>query len=209
MDYLSWNMNMLKHDKKFKFHPKCGKLKITHVTFADDLLLFCKGDVYSIQKLYQCVKDFGVTSNLEANLSKCSIFYGGVKDSVKSSILGCLGFPEGVFPIRYLGVPLICKRLSYVDCTPLFQKISTRVLQKIDDLCRDFLWGKTDQAFKSPLVAWDKVCKEKKYGGLGIFSAKIWNIASALRTICFTNAVWNGIMDWLQFDWKLVTGIAC
>ncbi|XP_020258895.1 uncharacterized protein LOC109835329 [Asparagus officinalis] len=63
-------------------------------------------------------------SGLDANSSKCSIFYGGVDDSIKASIFSCLGFSEGTMPIRYLGVPLICKRLSYLDCSPLFNKIS-------------------------------------------------------------------------------------
>ncbi|XP_020257745.1 uncharacterized protein LOC109834203 [Asparagus officinalis] len=53
-------------------------------------------------------------------------------------------------------------------------------------MCRNFLWGKTDQIHrKPPLVSWVNVCQGKKRGGLGIFSATIWNIPSALRSIWY------------------------
>lgn len=40
MDYLS---RMLKQDSlgsRFKFHPPCARIKVTHLAFADDLILF-------------------------------------------------------------------------------------------------------------------------------------------------------------------------
>ncbi|XP_020254176.1 uncharacterized protein LOC109831254 [Asparagus officinalis] len=178
----------------------------------------------TVQKLYSCVRKFSDSSGLEANLSKCSIFYGGVENSVKEEINHLLSFPEGKLPIKYLGLPLITKRLSYLDCSPLFKKITgqfqiwlkhsnlsyagrlhiiksvilgvqiywtscyllpVKVLQKIDALCREFLWGKNDHKAKIPLVSWDKVCMGKNHGGLGIFSAAKWNMASALRSIWY------------------------
>ena len=39
----------------FKFHPRCSTLKLNHLVFANDLILFCKGDTQSIQTLYQGV----------------------------------------------------------------------------------------------------------------------------------------------------------
>ncbi|XP_020256684.1 uncharacterized protein LOC109833427 [Asparagus officinalis] len=222
MEYLSRKLELLKEDKLFRYHPMCGKLKISHLIFADDLLLFAKGDLYSVQKLYHCVKDFSATTGLEANLSKCSIYFGGVNENTKTAITNMLGFSEGTLPFKYLGVPLICKRLTFIDCNPLLDKISgqfqkwlrhsnlsyagrlqvikseilgvqnywttnfvlpVKVTQKIDELCRKFLWGKSDTTFRIPLVSWDKVCYRKKQGGLGVFSASVWNLSSALRSL--------------------------
>ncbi|XP_020245045.1 uncharacterized protein LOC109823170 [Asparagus officinalis] len=107
------SLDLLKQDRSFKFHPKCGRLNITHLIFADDLLLFCKGGLSSIQKLYQCVTSFSEVSALKANPNKCAIFYEGVTEPVKDNIKEFLGFTEGSMPIRYLGIPLVCKRLTY------------------------------------------------------------------------------------------------
>ncbi|XP_020240887.1 uncharacterized protein LOC109819544 [Asparagus officinalis] len=222
MEYLSRSLDLLKQDKQFKYHPRCGKMKITHLIFADDLLLFGKGDLYSVKKLYQCVTDFGNVSGLEANKEKSSIFFGGVEESVKTAIKDQLCLTEGCFPIRYLGVPLVCKRLSYEDCNSLLNKITSqiqtwqkhrkltyagrlqviksiilgvqiywtsnyllpvKVTQKIDEICRNYLWGSSNLTSKIPLVSWDRVCMGKKQGGLGIFSASIWNLAAALKNL--------------------------
>ncbi|XP_020266409.1 uncharacterized protein LOC109841898 [Asparagus officinalis] len=100
MEYLSRSLDLLKHDKKFKYHPKCAKLKISHLIFADDLLLFSKGDLYSVQQINQKISHFSAVTGLDANPSKSSIFYGGVNNIVKASIQSCLGFSEGSLPIR-------------------------------------------------------------------------------------------------------------
>ncbi|XP_020270856.1 uncharacterized protein LOC109846043 [Asparagus officinalis] len=94
-----------------------------HGYFKDDLLFFSKGDLYSVEKLYQCVKNFGLISGLEANHEKSSIYYGGVEEPVKASINNRLRFNEGVLPFKYLGVPLITKRMSTLNCVPLFKNI--------------------------------------------------------------------------------------
>lgn len=45
MEYWSRGLNGLKKEREFKYHPKCAKLGITHLSFADDLLLFARGDL--------------------------------------------------------------------------------------------------------------------------------------------------------------------
>lgn len=76
MEYLSRSLNELKHIKDFKYHPQCAKLGITHLCFAEDLLLFSKGDVNSIKARQQCFQHFSNASGLQANLGKSSIYFG-------------------------------------------------------------------------------------------------------------------------------------
>ncbi|XP_059295395.1 uncharacterized protein LOC132048717 [Lycium ferocissimum] len=45
MEYLSRRLNALKEEKVFKYHPRCSGLGVTHLSFADDLLLFSRGDL--------------------------------------------------------------------------------------------------------------------------------------------------------------------
>ncbi|XP_074291424.1 uncharacterized protein LOC141618217 [Silene latifolia] len=40
------------------------------------------------------------------------------------------------------------------------------VISRIESICRNFLWDGGADYIRSPLVAWEKVCKPKKEGGL-------------------------------------------
>lgn len=49
----------------------------------------------------------------------------------------------------------------------------TGVLQQIGNIKKDFLWGKGEEKKKWALVAWDKLCKPKSHGGLGLHDLDI------------------------------------
>ncbi|XP_020249463.1 uncharacterized protein LOC109826855 [Asparagus officinalis] len=177
--------------------PLSPYLFILGMEYLSRKLDLLKGDLNSVQKLYQCIKDFSEITGLEANMDKCSVYYGGVNDSVKEAIHSFLGFTEGTILFRYLGVPLICKRLTrriqVIKSVILMVQnfwtsnfiLPVRVSLRIDELYRKFLWGKSKNSFRTPLVSWDKICSEKRQGGLGVFSASIWNLASALRSLWY------------------------
>ena len=42
----------------FKFHPQCKELQLTHLCFADDLLLFSKADVKSLETIQSALAEF-------------------------------------------------------------------------------------------------------------------------------------------------------
>ncbi|XP_022871672.1 uncharacterized protein LOC111390794 [Olea europaea var. sylvestris] len=46
-------------NSEFNYHPKCGPLKITHLVFANDLMLFAGGDPISVGILMDCLSKFG------------------------------------------------------------------------------------------------------------------------------------------------------
>jgi len=52
-----------------------------------------------------------------------------------------------------------------------------KILQGIDKLNRNFIWGLTDNKKKLHLIGWQKITKAKEEGGLGIQAAKPKNIA--------------------------------
>lgn len=106
MEYLSRLLKDLKDNKQFKHHPKCSKLNITHLCFADDLLLFTRGEVNSVRLLHEKFYIFSAASGLQPNLSKSAIYCGGVKDSEMQALQSILGYSTGKLPFHYLGVPL-------------------------------------------------------------------------------------------------------
>jgi hypothetical protein len=83
----------------FNHHPKCGPLGITHLAFADDSLLFSKGDQISVRILYQCLREFEATFGLSANHMKTNIFSTGVPGYEKRLLMDITGFQMGEFPI--------------------------------------------------------------------------------------------------------------
>ena len=48
MEYLSRILKAAGETEEFKFHPRCSKLNLNHLVFADNLMLFCKEDMQSI-----------------------------------------------------------------------------------------------------------------------------------------------------------------
>jgi hypothetical protein len=114
-------------NSQFDFHPRCRELKLNHLCFADDLLIFSAASIRSVKVIKDVLDYFEQLSGLKANPSKSSIFLAGVNPVLKQDILEMLHMPEGVLPVRYLGVPLISKRLTSVDCESLVAKITARI----------------------------------------------------------------------------------
>ncbi|XP_050238237.1 uncharacterized protein LOC126687724 [Mercurialis annua] len=78
----------------------------------------------------KCDNSFAFHSGLSVlslNENKSCIYFSGLREDIKSCIMHELGFSEGTLPIKYLGMPLISKRLSKEDCRGLIEKITKRI----------------------------------------------------------------------------------
>ncbi|XP_062080462.1 uncharacterized mitochondrial protein AtMg01250-like [Humulus lupulus] len=67
-------------DKGFRYHPKCKQLKIVNLCFADDLVIFCKGETSSVQIMRDGFNEFCLASGLSANMDKSQVYFGGVTE---------------------------------------------------------------------------------------------------------------------------------
>lgn len=50
--------DVTKNVKAFNFHPRCSKIKLTHLCFADDLLLLSRQILIQSRQLKRCFKSF-------------------------------------------------------------------------------------------------------------------------------------------------------
>nr|XP_016453422.1 PREDICTED: uncharacterized protein LOC107777786 [Nicotiana tabacum] len=126
-EYLSRSLHELKKEPDFQYHPRCRKLGITHMSFAENLLLFAKGNLSFVATLYKCFTRFSQASCFHANLGKSSVYFGGVKQVVKDQILAHLGFTSGSLPFKYLDIPLSTKKIALIEWQPLIEKITSKI----------------------------------------------------------------------------------
>ena len=54
----------IRRDGRFRFHWGCEKFQLTHLCFADDLLLLCHGDLISASILRRALDEFAMCSGL-------------------------------------------------------------------------------------------------------------------------------------------------
>lgn len=80
MKYLSRTLNNLSVMEQFKFHPRCNSTKLTHLCFADDLIMCCKGDFTSTYLLLQAFQLFYDASSMKANAQKSAFYSCGMSD---------------------------------------------------------------------------------------------------------------------------------
>ncbi|XP_058764434.1 uncharacterized protein LOC131637885 [Vicia villosa] len=139
----------------------------------------------------------------------------------KDTISQVSDFAKGKLPMKYLGVPITCKRLTINQYMPLIEKTIHRlkhctvkllrysgrimlvksvilaiaqywmqcmplpqtVIDKIDRLCRTFIWTGNTEVSKKSLVAWSNVCRPKSQGGQGIINLTKWNKITMLKCL--------------------------
>lgn len=107
----------------------------THLIFADDVLLFCKGDRESIDAIFKGITLFSSFSGLIPNPRKSQCFFGNVPPVVMNFATQLTGFQCASLPIKYLGLPLFDTKPTAVICVPLI----SRLCQMIDHWTCKFL----------------------------------------------------------------------
>ena len=106
--------------------PSCGTTSVSHIIFADDLLVFLQVDKQNACRLKSILEEFSTLSGLSINLQKSTVYFGGqVKH--RRWITSHLGLSSGELPKRYLGLLLLSKRLSATECEPLTQAITSHL----------------------------------------------------------------------------------
>ena len=126
MNVLSLMLNKAAAEAKIKYHHKCYSSKLTHLCFADDLLIFINGSLCVVQNVLQVLKEIELRSGLAVSVQKSSFFASGLTDQEIDTIKASTGMPDGLLPVRYLGVPLCTKKLTIANCEMLLQQIKAK-----------------------------------------------------------------------------------
>uniref|UniRef100_A0A803QQN4 Reverse transcriptase domain-containing protein n=1 Tax=Cannabis sativa TaxID=3483 RepID=A0A803QQN4_CANSA len=152
MKYLSKLLMKVGTKEDFKFHERCGKPRLNHLCFADDVILFCHGDYVSIYRMLQGLKLFSNTSGLQPSDTKSSIYCCQMNEHEVNRVAAVSGFSKSSLPFKYLGIPVCARQIPASECLA--------------------------EANGLGLVAWDEICRPKKAGGLGFRRVQEWNEAA-------------------------------
>lgn len=127
-------MNVLSHmiDKaaagnRIGYHRRCKNILLTHLCFADDILVFTNGSKSSIEGVLQIFQEFEAMSGLKISLEKSTLYTAGISDNQEQDIITSVPFESGKLPVRYLRLPLLTRRMTVNDYMPLVEKIKKRM----------------------------------------------------------------------------------
>lgn len=126
MDVLSKMLDAGAVRGRFGIHPECDAPLITHLSFADDLLIFFDGAEESLRGILHILEEFRLVSGLKINRQKSELLLDGGSSSRCREMASQLGMAQGALPLRYLGVPLSPKKMTRTDFQPLLDKIAAR-----------------------------------------------------------------------------------
>ncbi|XP_019242685.1 PREDICTED: uncharacterized protein LOC109222832 [Nicotiana attenuata] len=103
MKYLNRSLKQLKSNPDFNYHPKCSKLGVVHIFFADDLLMCCRADKVFINLTMKQFEHFSAASGLQANMEKSSLYVAGlsIKDATRQIFRSVIVFQEAHYQPVY------------------------------------------------------------------------------------------------------------
>jgi len=114
-----------------------GKLKLikgtrtapipSHILYADDVMLFCKGTAANMQTLSQFFQRYANASGQIINPQKSTIFSGSISNDRLTHIAENFGFNIGTLPFIYLGVPIFKGKPKSCYFQPIVDKIKVKL----------------------------------------------------------------------------------
>ncbi|KAL0284166.1 UNVERIFIED_CONTAM: putative ribonuclease H protein [Sesamum radiatum] len=182
---------LIDQNEGFSFHWRCKEIGLFQLCFADDLLLFCKADVVSVQILRHGLDEFAKLSGLHANPQKSQLILSRSAQAMREHLTAALQFQEGHLP---LSIQLsFAGRLQVIKSVLMSLNVywamafilPKGVIRAVEKKMRNFLW-KGNSVVGYPKVAWSDVCRPIEEGGLGIrdilalnkalMSRHLWNV---------------------------------
>ncbi|XP_019228725.1 PREDICTED: uncharacterized protein LOC109209834 [Nicotiana attenuata] len=116
MEYFTRIMKHVTTLQGFSFYTKCKGLQLNHLCFADDVLLFYRGEVQSVIMMLRGLASFSSASGLNTNANKSNIYSANMDRQSVEDLCELTGYKRGTLPFRYLGMPISAKKISAVDC---------------------------------------------------------------------------------------------
>ncbi|GJX38114.1 hypothetical protein Tco_0251417 [Tanacetum coccineum] len=124
--------NMSIYEMRYSFRRIKGRHGLGEIIVYYNEICFFKfknaeGNKGSIEVVKKALKDFSQVYSRVSNLGKSIIFFGSIKERDKIDRLLVMPFKCGKLPVRYLGIPLLAKKLVVNDCKVLIDRVESRI----------------------------------------------------------------------------------
>ncbi|XP_062100053.1 uncharacterized protein LOC133805923 [Humulus lupulus] len=160
----------------YKYHDRCTQLRLIHLCFAFDLLLFSHGDYISILLMLRGLKIFSSSFGLLPSETKFAIYCSGMDDSEVRRVLRSLVSLEVIYLSGTLAFQFALKIFLLQNVGIMI--LPKKLLRDVEAICRAFLWKGMTYSSGPGLVAWNNVCLPKKVVGLGFRKVIYWNVVA-------------------------------
>lgn len=84
MEAFSGYIKLQIQNGQFHYHSRCRSLRLCQLSFADDLLLFCKAEPSSVHCLLNAFHKFAAASGMQIYLHKSSMVIAGLPEDAKA-----------------------------------------------------------------------------------------------------------------------------
>ncbi|KAK3198861.1 hypothetical protein Dsin_022276 [Dipteronia sinensis] len=183
-----------------------GGPSISHLFFADDLILFGDASLTQVGIMKECLDVLCSLSGHQVSFSKSRVFCSNnIIEGVARNIAIACGSPLTKNLGKYMGVPLIHGRITNHTYNESV-KLPSEVCRRLDKINKDFLLGHTNERNHVHLITWNSVCLPKWSGDLGIKTMKDMNQAflakAAWRVFQDDGGIWCKILKYKYLNTK-------
>ncbi|KAL9688325.1 hypothetical protein QQ045_032746 [Rhodiola kirilowii] len=102
MEVLSRVLGQIRQSNEYGYHPKCARISLSHLMFADDMIIFSKADLSSLLKIKEALTVFHGWSGLDVNVNKSAIYFGSCEEAEQLIFAQAVGFQVVKLPFSYL-----------------------------------------------------------------------------------------------------------
>jgi ribonuclease HI len=127
-DVLSRSITKLVDDGKLNLIKGTRNFMIpSHTFYADDLMIFCKGNLSGLKSLKTLFDAYAVESGQKINNSKSTIYSGSITHGRLELIVQLLNFKIGSIPFSYLGLPIFKGKPKACHLQPLADRVKLKL----------------------------------------------------------------------------------
>jgi hypothetical protein len=155
----------------------------SHSFYADDILIFCKGNLSGLRALKDLFDSYALQSGQRINTAKSTIYSGSITQGRLNLIVNLLNFQIGSLPFNYLGIPIF--RGKPKVCW--FQSIADKIHAKLSAWKASLL----SMAGRVPLVR--AVIHSMLIYSITIYSWPVSLIKKIEKDV--KNFIWSGDVD--------------